>query len=623
MSKYILIILILSSLSFNKEIQSMIRGSENSTQSEEIYRKAKTLDRKGLINESEELLIQIFNDFPSNDKYFNAIKKILLKREDCLGLMNYTEKYSRAKKNDIYSKIQQLESSIICNAEWEDSFNKLLSENIDNSRFMKKLVSMLLKNNEEPLAISTIDEKRKIENNSFFALELGYYYLSLKDYETSLIEYLNHLEKFPKQLEMINQRIISFSDDISINNNLILILEKSSSKESKIILSDLYFKINMLEESIKILKEGGLYNELFSMAINLDIIKEHNMTQNLLLYIINNSTEQKIVQKSIYELAKVLEKRSAINKLELPISNFMNGNSYFNSPFIKTDVKDSIYLYRAKRMYDSLNIKGNNLQSRFRTTEIDFRIFQYLDESLNNYKQINDVTNDKDLKLKTINRVVDVLVAKGNLDEALNFINTEISQYIWNKDEKINLQIKLNQILFYQSELNLVFENLNLILKEFSSQEDSYNDILSILSVVLLLKDEDEYVSNKYIKAQLKINQNKRVESIGILNSILEGCNNNKISCKNNLTLALIKYQISNLLISQNKPNDAIIVLESINGDSIYTELASIFLAEIYDYIKEDKNTATRYYLLILQEYPQSIYYEIIRKRLRTILEKT
>ena len=622
LNKYILIILTLSSFIFNQKVESRISDTESS-ESEKIYKRAKKLERKGFFDESEKLLIEIFNDFPANDKYFNAIKKILIKKEDCLGLMNYTEQYSKAKQNNIYSQIQEIESSIICNADWENQFSDLLSNHINNSMFIKKLISMLLNNNEKDLAISSINKKRaKDNNNSFFAIELGYYYLSLKDYESSLIEYLNHLDKFPKQLEMINQRIISFSDDINTNKKLILILEAHNTREAKIILSDLYFKIDMVQDSINILKRYNLYNELFSMAINVDLIEEHNVAHDLFLYIINNSKDQKIIQKTMYAFANSLEKRSAINELELPISGFMIGNSYFDSPFIKTDAKDSIYLYKAKAIYDSLNIKGNNLQSQFQLAEIDFKIFQYLDESLNSYKSINYTTNDKDLKLKSINRAVDVLIAKGKLEEALEFINIEISKSMWNENEKINLQIKLNQILFYQSKLDLVFENLSLLLKECSSQEDIYNDMLSILSVILILKDEDKYISNNYLKAQLKINQNKRVESIGILNSILEDCNNQKIDCQNNLILDLIKYQISSLLVYQNKPDDAIIILESINGDGIYNELSKIFLAEIYDYIKNDENIAAQYYLFILQEYPKSIHYENIRKRLRTILEK-
>ena len=597
-----------------------VSKSENNTESEQKFREAKKLERQGMINQSEKILVKIFNSFPSNEKYFNAIKKIYIKKEDCLSLMEITEKYSIAKKNDIYSKIQQIESSIICYAEWEKSLNNLIQDNIENTRFMKKIISMLLKNNEDQLAISTVNKKREFGNDSFFALELGYYYLSLKDYEKSLIEYLKHLNKFPKQLEMINQRVVSFTDDIATNNTLILILKKSDSIESKIILSDLYFKINKPEESIKVLKEFNLYSELFSLAINLDMLKDGKLSQEILLYIIAYSQNELIIEKSIYELGRVLEKRSSMKKINFPISNFMNENKFFNSPFIKTNGQDSISLYKAKRMYDSIDIKGNNLKSRFRTAEIDFKIFQYLDESLKSYKYINKNTRDRDMKLKAINRIADVLIAKGDLESAINLVDEEILKEEWNDNEKIFLQIKLNQILFYQADIDLVFENLNLILNKFSSNENIYNDILSTLGVLLILKEEDIDTYKKYTIAQHKINQNKRIESIGILNSILEDCK--KDICKNELTIDLVRYQIANLLIQQNKPNDAIEILKKIEGDGIYTELAIIFLAEIFDYLKNDKNTATEYYLSILKDYPQSIYYESIRKRVRSLLEE-
>lgn len=619
MIRYILAIIITINFSFSND-QSIKSKAENSTESEQKYRQAKKLERQGLINQSEQIFIEIFNSFPSNEKYFNAIKKTYIKKEDCLAIMNITQKYLSAKKNNIYSKIEQIESSIICNAEWEKPLNDLIVENIENTRFMKKIISMLLKNNEDKLAISTVYKKRGIGNESFFALELGYYYLSLKDYEKSLIEYLKHLEKFPKQLEMINQRIISFTDDIDINNSLISILKKSDSLESKIILSDLYFKINKPEESIKVLKKHSLFSELFSLAVNLDMINDGNLSQEILLYIIDNSLNEPIVEKSIYELGKVLEKRSSMKKIDLPISNFMNQNRYFNSPFVKTNEQDSISLYKAKRMYDSLNIKGNNLQSIFRTAEIDFKIFQYLDESLNSYMYIKNNSRDRDMKLKVTNRIADVLIAKGDLESAVDFLDDEIAKKEWNDSEKIFFQIKLNQIFFYQADLDIVFENLNIILNKFPSNEDIYNDILSTLGVLLILKEENRDTYKKYTNAQHKINQNKRIESIGILNSILDDCQKN--ICKNELTIDLVRYQIANLLMQQNKPNDAIEILEKIKGDGIYTELAIIFLAEIFDFVKNDKNTAIEYYLSILQNYPQSIYYESVRKRVRSLLEK-
>ena len=621
MNKYIFVILIFSNLLFNNQLHTHLSKSEKDANSENLYRRAKSLEKKGFFDDSEDLIIQIFNQFPNNERYFNALKKILIKKEDCLALMNYTEKHLMARGGDINAQINKLESSIICNADWESLFNKLLLKHKDFDS-LRKIISTLLRNNQSDLAIKTVYEIRENNNeSSFFAYQLGWYYYNLQDYENSLIEYLNHIEKNPKQLNQVNQIIIKFPDEKSINEKLISILNNSNILESKIILSDIYFKMNMLEKSIKILKENSLYNELFSMALSLDSTKEYDMVQDLFLYIIDTSNNKKLIEESIYKFALSLEKRSILKKSSLPLSRFMNENDYFNSPFVRTDEKDSIYINKAQSMYNSLNVKNNRLNSLFRLSEIDFRIFKYLDASLENYKKINNSTNDKELKLKSINRIVDVLIAKGQLDIALEFINSEILSNIWDENQKITLEIKLNQILFYQSKLDLVFENLNLILNQYSVQESNYNDILSVLSVILILKEENQNIYNKYIKAQLKINQNKRIESIGLLNSILEDCETEKIECKNPLIINLIKYQISNLLIYQGKVDDAIAILNSIEGEDIYNQLSKLFLAEIYDYIKNDKDSAAKYYYFILKNYPQSIYYENIRKRLRTIMD--
>ena len=621
MNKYIFVILIFSNLLFNNQLHTHLSKSEKDANSENLYRRAKSLEKKGFFDDSEDLIIQIFNQFPNNERYFNALKKILIKKEDCLSLMNYTEKHLMARGGDINSQINKLDSSIICNADWENLFNKLLLKHKDLDS-LRKIISTLLRNNQSDLAIKTVYEIRENNNeSSFFAYQLGWYYYNLQDYENSLIEYLNHIEKNPKQLNQVNQIIIKFPDEKSINEKLISILNNSNILESKIILSDIYFKMNMLEKSIKILKENDLYNELFSMALSLDATKEYDMDQDLFLYIIDTSNNKKLIEESIYKFALSLEKRSILKKSSLPLSRFMNENDYFNSPFVRTDEKDSIYINKAQSMYNSLNVKNNRLNSLFRLSEIDFRIFKYLDASLENYKKINNSTNDKELKLKSINRIVDVLIAKGQLDIALEFINSEILSNIWDENQKITLEIKLNQILFYQSKLDLVFENLNLILNQYSVQESNYNDILSVLSVILILKEENQNIYNKYIKAQLKINQNKRTESIGLLNSILEDCETEKIECKNPLIINLIKYQISNLLIYQGKVDDAIAILNSIEGEDIYNQLSKLFLAEIYDYIKNDKDSAAKYYYFILKNYPQSIYYENIRKRLRTIMD--
>ena len=132
------------------------------------------------------------------------------------------------------------------------------------------------------------------------------------------------------------------------------------------------------------------------------------------------------------------------------------------------------------------------------------------------------------------------------------------------------------------------------------------------MSVVIMIKEEKE-LFEKYTQAQLKINQNKRTEAIHILDDLI-GLSDNVLL--NNMT----NYQIANLLIYQDKPEEAISRLEAIEDGNIYKELSIIFLAEIYDLILKDSEKSKIYYLSILQNYPLSIYYENIRVRLKEIM---
>ena len=56
-----------------------------------------------------------------------------------------------------------------------------------------------------------------------------------------------------------------------------------------------------------------------------------------------------------------------------------------------------------------------------------------------------------------------------------------------------------------------------------------------------------------------------------------------------------------------------------LNGETIYSELAYILRCEIADYIQKDLRLAVDLYLEFLEKYPDSIYYDNIRLRLRKL----
>ena len=81
----------------------------------------------------------------------------------------------------------------------------------------------------------------------------------------------------------------------------------------------------------------------------------------------------------------------------------------------------------------------------------------------------------------------------------------------------------------------------------------------------------------------------------------------------------MCRYQQAWLTFLQNDIETVKLQLQSINNDTIYKELALIFQSEILDYIDNNISKAIDSYLEFLELYPNSIYYDDIRLRLREL----
>ena len=607
MIKYIMIYLLVCFLIPEKVVAQ-------SNNAESLYRRARGLENTGLIDEAENIYNQIFIKNPNNEKYYNALKKILIKKNDCLEMMNNVEIFSNARANSKYSKINTLEIEIICNADWENTFNNLVEKNITDLAFLNKVFSKLMNNGQAEYALSSIPKIREISNKeSFYANELGYYYMSMKKYDQSVEEFLKHLKQFPNHLEMINQRIATFPELSKFTNEKIINhLISSDTKESKIILADFYFKLKLINESVGLLKKYGLMSELLSLTQNIEKLNQIDLSNELFIYIIENGN-QKIAQKAVFEFAKSLENRSFIDESQLPISQFMKKNSFFSSPFVKIKDSDSNLMHRAISLYDSLSTNQLDLNSFYRLGEIQFRALEDLDAAFEIYKEIYGRSYNRDLRLKALKRMIDVSLAKGNLETSKQIINEYINQNIWSEDDRIELRMKQNQILFYESNIDFLYDDLSIILKDFSVDHKDYNEILDVMRVLIIFKNKQN-IFEKYTKAQFKIHQNRRNEALLILNDLL-------IGCEDNLLKSLISYQLASLLIKQNKIDAAIEQLKSFKHEGVYNELSLLMLAEIDDYLLKDYTAAKKQYYDFLVNYPSSIYQEPTRIRLKKITE--
>ena len=136
------------------------------------------------------------------------------------------------------------------------------------------------------------------------------------------------------------------------------------------------------------------------------------------------------------------------------------------------------------------------------------------------------------------------------------------------------------------------------------------NDILDVMAVLLSFRHNQEEFK-EFAKAQLNIQQNKRIEALEKLASLFK---------TNEIYIAdMCRYQYAWLTYLQGEMNITKIQLSNIINETIFRELAHIFQAEMLDFIDGDISVAIDIYLAFLELYPLSIYYDDVRLRLREL----
>ena len=212
--------------------------------------------------------------------------------------------------------------------------------------------------------------------------------------------------------------------------------------------------------------------------------------------------------------------------------------------------------------------------------------------------------------IESVSRLIDIYIAKGDIKKAMDVIK------VYKKDSRLlsklnTLKIKETQVYFYEGDIDTLSAFIKDNFSDLSFDNDWYNDILEIRSLLFNFDKKPELFS-MYAEAQLLLQKNKREEALKKLYHILE------ISEKP-LT-NLIKYQLAYILVLQAQYMNAIDIMTNIDGESIFIELSYILNGEVFDYILNDGESAINYYLEFLEKYPDSIYYDQIRLRLRELV---
>ncbi len=602
----IICIIIFFSFTFSESIKYRLTPQQN-----QKIRQAKTLQRNGLNEDAKNIYFDLFNESPFLKEAFYPLKKILKNEEDFKTLEKIYPLYLESNNNSISSKIDVIDILIwIKNEKWKSITIDIINNQSVKEKNLNSLFNILLKNNKNIELEKYLSDIRKNKDVDFFSYELGIHYAMELEIEKSLNELLLHLDynKSSWKYNIVRNKILSFPDINDINKKIESILNNHKSDNAKLILADVAFKNKNFVLSYELLKKySNNENKLLEFIDSLIKNKEYELAQNIINDIINSDYSSDIIQGSIIKLAEIYEILLKKQEFNLPISSNIYKNQILDSPFIKINNQNSLLLENAITIYDSLMTNNKNLKSIYNLAQIKYKILGDLDSS---YKLFNNVIyNSKitdELHSKAIIEMINIMISKGELLKAKALLKKSRE-----KIEPIDLFLtKEIQILFYLNEWEELNNKIDFFLKSDYQNIVYYNDVLKLKSYLAIFESDKEQLKN-YTKAQMKKFQNKRYDAIRLINQLSES---------NNLNIASnMKYEHAHLLVKQNNFQGALDVLDTISSDNYNIETSILFKAEIYDFILNDTSNAVDLYLFLLENFPDNIYYDSIRLRLREI----
>ena len=580
------------------------------TEHNKRLQQAKSLRKSGLINEAKHVYKNLLIDYPYLVEALDPIKSILKKQEKWSELDSLANSYQFANNFSFKSKAETIEILIWTNNQQWEKIVEEVPNNFENKKNIELIFNALLNNNKIDILLQVLHTIRLNKSPSYFSFQLGNYYSMNMSFDKSLNEFLIYLKNNPSQRALVRSRIMTFPEIPAIQEQIKAILINSDLLNAKLILADLAFKEKKYDEALKLIQ---IYceddNEKIVFIKNLIRLKEYGYAQFLVDDILNSSTNKKILQKALIQSAKIFEDMLISDLYNLPISKNIYNNQLLNSQYLKINESNSAFLSKVIAIYDSLSIHSFDNEAPYYLAEIKYRIQGDLDGAQDIYQSIINNKRSNKFKIDSMNRLLDIMISKGDLENALNKI-VSLKEVQNSKEVIESLNIKMIQVLFYQNnyeELNLMLENY---LKDSKKNNPYYNDVLKIKSNLLLFFDNNEELK-EYSLAMFKVYQNKRIEAINILDQ-LSNNENSQISEK-------MKYESAYLNLLQGNIDISLEILNKISFDSPYIESKLLLEAEIYDYLLYDISKAVEIYLNFLDMFPDSIYYDIIRLRLRSL----
>ena len=580
------------------------------------------------MNKDWDSAISIYKDIisksPNNFQAIRSLKNIYKKSQRYDDGINFLKYYLNRNPKDIQLHIElgefyYLKEEIsLAKKVWSDGINNFKN----NKSYYRILLSTYDKYSLEKEIFNMIKKGRDNFGKNFLAQELGSYYQRRKEYKKAIDEYILTLLSNTGRGSTVSRRILMMSDDSEAKDIIEIKLLETSAKYPDILLptlADHYFKHRDYFNSYKTYLEWadkGFFNakKWLDFANSLRKEKSYLLSIKAYEFALKQDLREYQVGESLLGLAKTFEDQiSPIEKKDI-IPFFYNDNMFFEDAFQLYSKISPENLQSSLAIYDSIlvSIPESSLitEAQFRLAEIQYRIIGDFDKSSTLYMTALSQNPPIELAKKIVLRIGDVLLAKGNFNETISFLDSIYSVY-----KMPEVKNKLVETYLFSGRPDTVLTIINEIFSTINPTNNSFNDLMEIRDIINHYYSEVDEISKtafiEFLKSEYLLKQGKISEASQLLDYIIK---NNK-----DLELVpLISLRRAIVLMRLKKFDQALSQVQSIEN-TIFADRSIIMSGQIYEQIYNNTQKALTYYMRIINDYSDSIYSEPIRYHIRRL----
>lgn len=451
-----------------------------------------------------------------------------------------------------------------------------------------------------------LDGRLMSKSDVMFADELGNLYTALQRYTLATREYILMIKTTPEQLSFIQSRLSSFTEKPEgISAASETVKDELKNLPNNIALHRLYAWLLSEErrydaalEQYRIIDRlsNANGNELFNFAQRLHQEHAYKTAAETFKEIINEHNNYQLLLYARFGYARALEELIAATDTS-------------SSPELQPTYANPIQLYES--IADDYTNSDLAVQSLYRIGVIKFYKLFDLDGALNAFNRLKNIPSVSNISNDAVIKIGDIQIARNDL---------AIARKEYDRLRRISLVVYQEQAAFKLAELDYFeakFDSALSILKMFNTNlnTDLTNDALQLQYFIQENNISAPQALTEFAKADLLMRQRKYSESLVQFQDIVK-----QYSTALLVDDAMMKIGELHLLL--NHPNEAIAAFR-FTADSIQLSIlkdrAQFRIAEIFQTLLKNKTQAIEAYEKLLAQFPNSLYAEESRKRIRIL----